>query len=236
MFLPVAFHSSSNSHSATAATPAVSPFPSPRPLDPASQRVDGCVSSLSSVITTTTRYHPTTSSAPHPEPIAFSPPSVIYKPNHAPHQPLPRTLPQCPNHPNFPQRLSGPALRLPAGPTPWRSFRTLLLIYAIDVPTSLDIHVPFGLQPLFPNCPPCSTTHSHQQHIDNLKKENFSIKLRVHFLEDQLARLAPDQMEGALVCSCRFPAFHIRMPMALVPSEQALFALLSHIQVSVDHR
>src|SRR5262245_61533640 len=36
------------------------------------------------------------------------------------------------------------------------------------------------------------------QHIDNLKKENFSIKLRVHFLEEQLARLAPDQMEAVL--------------------------------------
>ncbi|KAG6903750.1 hypothetical protein DXG01_015168, partial [Tephrocybe rancida] len=34
--------------------------------------------------------------------------------------------------------------------------------------------------------------------IDNLKKENFSIKLRVHFLEDQLAKLAPDQMDAAL--------------------------------------
>jgi chromosome segregation ATPase len=37
-----------------------------------------------------------------------------------------------------------------------------------------------------------------QQHIDNLKKENFNIKLRVHFLEERLAQLAPDQIDAAL--------------------------------------
>ena len=36
------------------------------------------------------------------------------------------------------------------------------------------------------------------QHIDNLKKENFNIKLKVHFLEERLAQLAPDQVESAL--------------------------------------
>lgn len=36
------------------------------------------------------------------------------------------------------------------------------------------------------------------QHIDNLKKENFNIKLKVHFLEERLAQLAPDQVEAAL--------------------------------------
>jgi chromosome segregation ATPase len=36
------------------------------------------------------------------------------------------------------------------------------------------------------------------QHIDNLKKENFNIKLKVHFLEERLAALAPDQIEAAL--------------------------------------
>jgi predicted nucleic acid-binding Zn-ribbon protein len=36
------------------------------------------------------------------------------------------------------------------------------------------------------------------QHIDNLKKENFNIKLRVHFLEERLAQLAPDQIDAAL--------------------------------------
>jgi hypothetical protein len=36
------------------------------------------------------------------------------------------------------------------------------------------------------------------QQIDNLKKENFNIKLRVHFLEERLAQLAPDQVDGAL--------------------------------------
>ncbi|KAG6908460.1 hypothetical protein DXG01_004543 [Tephrocybe rancida] len=42
------------------------------------------------------------------------------------------------------------------------------------------------------------TLRDQEKHIDNLKKENFSIKLRVHFLEDQLAKLAPDQMDAAL--------------------------------------
>ncbi|KAH9842418.1 uncharacterized protein C8Q71DRAFT_719987 [Rhodofomes roseus] len=36
------------------------------------------------------------------------------------------------------------------------------------------------------------------QHIDSLKKENFNIKLKVHFLEERLAQLAPDQIEAAL--------------------------------------
>jgi hypothetical protein len=31
-----------------------------------------------------------------------------------------------------------------------------------------------------------------EKHIDSLKKENFNIKLRVHFLEERLAQLAPD--------------------------------------------
>jgi chromosome segregation ATPase len=42
----------------------------------------------------------------------------------------------------------------------------------------------------------CNNTVS--QHIDNLKKENFNIKLRVHFLEERLAQLAPDQIDAAL--------------------------------------
>ncbi|KAG6819546.1 hypothetical protein H0H93_010792 [Arthromyces matolae] len=42
------------------------------------------------------------------------------------------------------------------------------------------------------------TLRDQEKHIDNLKKENFSVKLRVHFLEDQLAKLAPDQMEAVL--------------------------------------
>lgn len=36
------------------------------------------------------------------------------------------------------------------------------------------------------------------KHIDNLKKENFAIKLRVHFLEERLAQLAPDHIDAAL--------------------------------------
>jgi Centrosomin N-terminal motif 1 len=35
-----------------------------------------------------------------------------------------------------------------------------------------------------------------KQHIDSLKKENFSIKLRVHFLEERLAKLAPEQIDA----------------------------------------
>ncbi|GLB41147.1 putative centrosomin N-terminal motif 1 [Lyophyllum shimeji] len=42
------------------------------------------------------------------------------------------------------------------------------------------------------------TLRDQEKHIDNLKKENFSIKLRVHFLEEQLAKLAPDQIDAAL--------------------------------------
>jgi len=34
--------------------------------------------------------------------------------------------------------------------------------------------------------------------IDELKKENFSLKLKVHFLEERLAQLAPDHIETAL--------------------------------------
>ncbi|KAG1900115.1 uncharacterized protein F5891DRAFT_1128771 [Suillus fuscotomentosus] len=37
-----------------------------------------------------------------------------------------------------------------------------------------------------------------EKHIDSLKKENFNIKLRVHFLEERLAQLAPDQIDAAL--------------------------------------
>ena len=36
------------------------------------------------------------------------------------------------------------------------------------------------------------------KHIDSLKKENFNIKLKVHFLEERLAQLAPDQIDAAL--------------------------------------
>ncbi|KAI0052262.1 hypothetical protein FA95DRAFT_1533022 [Auriscalpium vulgare] len=42
------------------------------------------------------------------------------------------------------------------------------------------------------------TLRDQEKHIDNLKKENFNIKLKVHFLEERLAQLAPDQVESAL--------------------------------------
>lgn len=42
------------------------------------------------------------------------------------------------------------------------------------------------------------TLRDQEKHIDNLKKENFAIKLRVHFLEERLAQLAPDQIDAAL--------------------------------------
>ncbi|KAA1475865.1 hypothetical protein DENSPDRAFT_842743 [Dentipellis sp. KUC8613] len=42
------------------------------------------------------------------------------------------------------------------------------------------------------------TLRDQEKHIDNLKKENFNIKLKVHFLEERLAELAPDQVDAAL--------------------------------------
>ncbi|KZT74114.1 hypothetical protein DAEQUDRAFT_754076 [Daedalea quercina L-15889] len=42
------------------------------------------------------------------------------------------------------------------------------------------------------------TLRDQEKHIDSLKKENFNIKLKVHFLEERLAQLAPDQVEAAL--------------------------------------
>ncbi|KAI5899088.1 uncharacterized protein SCHCODRAFT_02604140 [Schizophyllum commune H4-8] len=42
------------------------------------------------------------------------------------------------------------------------------------------------------------TLRDQEKHIDSLKKENFNVKLRVHFLEERLAQLAPDQMDQAL--------------------------------------
>ncbi|GAW01733.1 Anucleate primary sterigmata protein B [Lentinula edodes] len=42
------------------------------------------------------------------------------------------------------------------------------------------------------------TLRDQEKHIDSLKKENFDIKLRVHFLEERLAELAPEQMDAAL--------------------------------------
>ncbi|KIP04593.1 hypothetical protein PHLGIDRAFT_75685 [Phlebiopsis gigantea 11061_1 CR5-6] len=42
------------------------------------------------------------------------------------------------------------------------------------------------------------TLRDQEKHIDSLKKENFNIKLKVHFLEERLAQLAPDQIDDAL--------------------------------------
>ncbi|KAK2460714.1 hypothetical protein APHAL10511_007184 [Amanita phalloides] len=42
------------------------------------------------------------------------------------------------------------------------------------------------------------TLRDQEKHIDSLKKENFAIKLRVHFLQERLAQLAPDQIDAAL--------------------------------------
>ncbi|EJD06171.1 uncharacterized protein FOMMEDRAFT_78216 [Fomitiporia mediterranea MF3/22] len=42
------------------------------------------------------------------------------------------------------------------------------------------------------------TLRDQEKHIDALKKENFNIKLKVHFLEERLAQLAPDQIDAAL--------------------------------------
>ncbi|TFK68439.1 hypothetical protein BDN72DRAFT_841829 [Pluteus cervinus] len=42
------------------------------------------------------------------------------------------------------------------------------------------------------------TLRDQEKHIDNLKKENFNIKLRVHFLEERLAQLAPDELDAVI--------------------------------------
>ncbi|KAH8100388.1 microtubule associated-domain-containing protein [Cristinia sonorae] len=42
------------------------------------------------------------------------------------------------------------------------------------------------------------TLRDQEKHIDSLKKENWNIKLKVHFLEERLAQLAPDQIDSAL--------------------------------------
>ncbi|KAG8824819.1 hypothetical protein FRC19_000994 [Serendipita sp. 401] len=42
------------------------------------------------------------------------------------------------------------------------------------------------------------TLREQEKVIDQLKKENFSLKLKVHFLEERLAQLAPDHIEAAL--------------------------------------
>lgn len=38
----------------------------------------------------------------------------------------------------------------------------------------------------------------HSQVIDEFKKENFDLKLKIHFYEQRLERLAPDQIDQAL--------------------------------------
>ncbi|KAG8833328.1 hypothetical protein FRC17_010860 [Serendipita sp. 399] len=42
------------------------------------------------------------------------------------------------------------------------------------------------------------TLREQEKVIDQIKKENFSLKLKVHFLEERLAQLAPDHIEAAL--------------------------------------
>ncbi|KAK7051013.1 hypothetical protein VNI00_005125 [Paramarasmius palmivorus] len=42
------------------------------------------------------------------------------------------------------------------------------------------------------------TLRDQEKHIDSITKENFDLKLRVHFLEERLAELAPEQMDAAL--------------------------------------
>ncbi|KAF5348402.1 hypothetical protein D9758_010890 [Tetrapyrgos nigripes] len=42
------------------------------------------------------------------------------------------------------------------------------------------------------------TLRDQEKHIDSLNKENFNLKLRVHFLEERLASLAPEEMDAAL--------------------------------------
>ncbi|KAK0460353.1 spindle associated, partial [Armillaria novae-zelandiae] len=42
------------------------------------------------------------------------------------------------------------------------------------------------------------TLRDQEKHIDHLKKENFDIKIKCHFLEERLAQLTPDQINAAL--------------------------------------
>ncbi|KAK0466672.1 microtubule associated-domain-containing protein [Armillaria novae-zelandiae] len=42
------------------------------------------------------------------------------------------------------------------------------------------------------------TLRDQEKHIDHLKKENFDIKIKCHFLEERLAQLVPDQIDAAL--------------------------------------
>ena len=37
-----------------------------------------------------------------------------------------------------------------------------------------------------------------EQVIDQVKRENFGLKLKIYFLEERLAKLAPDQVNQAL--------------------------------------
>jgi hypothetical protein len=36
------------------------------------------------------------------------------------------------------------------------------------------------------------------QVIDEIKKENFSLKMKVYFLEERVSKMGPDEMERAL--------------------------------------
>jgi DNA repair exonuclease SbcCD ATPase subunit len=54
-------------------------------------------------------------------------------------------------------------------------------------------------------CSPRAYTHARAltdparaQQIDNLRKENFDLQLKLHFLQERLAQLAPDQVKQAL--------------------------------------
>ncbi|KAJ8519236.1 hypothetical protein ONZ45_g3793 [Pleurotus djamor] len=42
------------------------------------------------------------------------------------------------------------------------------------------------------------TLRDQEKHIDHLKKENFDLKLRVHFYEDRLQQMAPEQVEAVI--------------------------------------
>ncbi|CAG8646823.1 7490_t:CDS:2, partial [Acaulospora colombiana] len=42
------------------------------------------------------------------------------------------------------------------------------------------------------------TLKEQERVIDEIKKENFSLKMKVYFLEERLSKLGPDEMERAL--------------------------------------
>ncbi|KAJ7474018.1 hypothetical protein FB451DRAFT_1174540 [Mycena latifolia] len=66
--------------------------------------------------------------------------------------------------------------------------------------TDYGVSIPVATCPKHTACANAATKGAltlRDQHIDNFKKENFNIKLRIQFLKERLAQLAPDQIDAA---------------------------------------